>query len=150
MESENCWKSVGGDPVSLVNAGWPVSLVRQISSLSVYTRPSLLMPDAHYEKSSFVSVFSALLVRQWIHARQCRLCLLFSVLAVCGMVLGVWHAPIDEVLLDEKAAKLHIPALIAVPRNLSERELCTCRSFHELPVKLSMPQPGGYHRRFEH
>ena len=28
-----------------------------------------------------------------------------------------------EVLLDEKAAKLHIPALIAVPRNLSEREL---------------------------
>ena len=53
------------------------------------------MPDAHCEKSSFVSVFSALLVRQWIHARQCRLCLLFSVLAVCGMVLGVWHAPID-------------------------------------------------------
>ena len=30
-----------------------------------------------------------------MHARQCRLCLLFSVLAVCGMVLGVWHAPID-------------------------------------------------------
>ena len=23
------------------------------------------------------------------------LCLLFSVLAVCGMVLGVWHSPID-------------------------------------------------------
>ena len=48
---------------------------------------------------------------------------------------GTGAACFIEVLLDEKAAKLHIPALIAVPRNLSEREPCTCRSFHELPCQ---------------
>ena len=42
---------------------------------------------------------------------------------------GAGAACFIEALLDEKAAKWHIRALIAVPRNVSERELCTCRSF---------------------
>ena len=47
---------------------------------------------------------------------------------------GTGAACCIEVFLDEKAAKLHIPALIAVPRNLSERELCNLSEFPRTPL----------------